>query len=334
MANVLIVHAHPEPKSFSSALARTARETLSSAGHQVAFTDLYAMRFDPVSSRDNFVTVGNPDYFKPQAEEHYANAHRGFTPLLDAEMQKLESADLLIFSFPLWWFGLPAILKGWIDRVFANGRIYGDGRWYELGLGRGKRAMALMTTGSPATSYGRDGLHASLESILTPLHHGVFWFNAFTPLRPFVTWGPARITQAAREQELADWRKRLATIFDEPGISLAPAAEHHAGTWRDQASRFLVTARWRSGEPTNGSAPSPDDLAALRRLRRSGRLLRAFLPPTGAERWQASFEVRATTAAEALAFGQDLPMARHCELDCIAVDPALEDSLSPLWATG
>ncbi len=45
----------------------------------------------------------------------------GFTAELKAEMDKLEKADLLIFQFPLWWFGLPAILKGWVDRVFAQG---------------------------------------------------------------------------------------------------------------------------------------------------------------------------------------------------------------------
>ncbi|HEY0945875.1 MAG TPA: NAD(P)H-dependent oxidoreductase [Opitutaceae bacterium] len=333
MANVLIVHAHPEPKSFSSALAHTAREALAGAGHRVAFSDLYAMGFDPVSSRSNFVTVADGDYFKPQIEERHATAHGGFAPLLETEMQKLESADLIVFSFPLWWFSLPAMLKGWIDRVFAYGRIYGEGRWYEQGIGRGKRALAVLTTGSPATAYGRDGLHASLESILTPLHHGVFWFNGFTSLRPFVAWSPAHLTPAAREAELLNWRKRLATLFDEPGAVLSPAVEYHAGTWRDQAARFLVTVRRRNEAPAAGAMLSPDDLAALRKLRRSGRLLRVFLTPAGAESWRGFFEFRAASAAEALAQCRDLPLARHCEFECVGLDPSLEDSLSPFWAT-
>src|SRR5215510_2266414 len=116
--NVFLVHAHPEPRSFSSALARTAAETLSSAGHTVAISDLYAAGFDPVSGRRNFVTVRNADYYKQQQEEMYAAEHNGFAPELEAEIRKLEQADLLIFSFPLWWFGMPGILKGWVDRTF------------------------------------------------------------------------------------------------------------------------------------------------------------------------------------------------------------------------
>ena len=58
-------------------------------------------------------------FFKQQQEELYADEHLGFAPEIEAEIQKLERCDLLVFSFPLWWFGLPAILKGWVDRVFA-----------------------------------------------------------------------------------------------------------------------------------------------------------------------------------------------------------------------
>ncbi len=147
MANILIVHAHHEPKSFTSALARAAAETLTEQGHKVDFSDLYPMKFDPVSDRRNFTTVRDPNFFKQQQEELYAAEHLGFAPEIEVEMQKLERCDLLVFSFPLWWFGLPAILKGWVDRVFAYGRIYARGRWYDKGLGRGKRAMVLITTG-------------------------------------------------------------------------------------------------------------------------------------------------------------------------------------------
>src|SRR4029077_15924820 len=72
--NVLIVHAHHEPKSFCSALFRHAVQTLSDAGHAVVISDLYAQRFDPVSDRRNFTSVFDADYLKQGAEERHATA--------------------------------------------------------------------------------------------------------------------------------------------------------------------------------------------------------------------------------------------------------------------
>src|SRR6187402_2965580 len=101
MAHILIVHAHHEPRSFSSALAKTAAETLTAQGHEVVFSDLYALGFDPVSDRRNFVTTADADYLKQQNEEAYASEHAGFAPEIEAEMRKVEACDLMIFSFPL-----------------------------------------------------------------------------------------------------------------------------------------------------------------------------------------------------------------------------------------
>lgn len=224
MANILIVHAHHEPGSFSSALAHAGRETLSRAGHNVVFSDLYAMKFDPVSDRRNFITTANAGYLKQQSEEKYASHHDGFSPEIEIEMRKVETCDLLIFSFPLWWFGLPAVLKGWVDRVLAYGRIYGEGRWYETGVGRGKRAMVLMTTGGAAKMYESGGLHLSLDSILAPIHHGIFWFNGFSPLPPFVAWAAAHRSDEDRHAVLNAWRKRLHNVLDEPALRMPSAA--------------------------------------------------------------------------------------------------------------
>jgi len=69
---VFIVHAHPEPKSFSGAMTRAASAALRSAGHEIVVSDLYAMGFDPVSDRRNFTTVHDPDYYRQQAEEAHA----------------------------------------------------------------------------------------------------------------------------------------------------------------------------------------------------------------------------------------------------------------------
>src|SRR5215472_5106071 len=133
--NALIVHAHPEPRSFSSALARTAAQTLAEDGHRVTVSDLYVAGFYPVSGRNNFTTIKDAGYFKQQQEEIYATEQNGFVPEIEAEIRKLEEADLLIFSFPMWWFGMPGVLKGWVDRVFPKGWVYGGQKLYEHGLG-------------------------------------------------------------------------------------------------------------------------------------------------------------------------------------------------------
>jgi NAD(P)H dehydrogenase (quinone) len=95
------------------------------------------MGFDPVSDRQNFTTPADGDYLKQQGEEAHATAHGGFATDIKAELEKLDWCDVLIFQFPIWWFGLPAILKGWVVRVFALDRIYGGGRWFDNGYFKG-----------------------------------------------------------------------------------------------------------------------------------------------------------------------------------------------------
>ena len=111
------------------------------------------MNFDPESDHRNFTTVKNPDFFKQQIEEVHATEVGSLAPDVEAELRKVEACDLMIWQFPLWWFGLPAILKGWADRVFAMGRTYGGERFYENGVFMGKRALLSVTTGEPEAVY-------------------------------------------------------------------------------------------------------------------------------------------------------------------------------------
>jgi NAD(P)H dehydrogenase (quinone) len=207
--NVFIVHAHHEPKSFNGALKDLAIRVLRERNHQVQVSDLYAMRFDPVSDRRNFRLQKEPGYLKQQVEELHASETGSFAPDLQAELDKLDWCHCLIFQFPLWWFGLPAILKGWVDRVFAMGKVYGMGKWYDNGVFAGKRAMLSVTTGGPASIYGPDGLNGDLNEILFPINHGILRFTGFDILPPFVAWAPARIGEEVRRQYLGEYRRRL-----------------------------------------------------------------------------------------------------------------------------
>jgi len=218
--NILIVYAHPEPQSMNGAMYRTAIAHLSAAGHQVKTSDLYAMRFDPVSNRENFNSVHDPAFFKQQLEEIHATEVGGFANEINAEQEKVEWCDLMIWQFPLWWFAIPAILKGWVDRVFAMGRFYKHGHFYETGLFSGKKAMLSLTTGGPADHYLKAGFNGDLDGILMPVHRGIFEFTGFTVLQPQVIYGPVRQSPEELSATLENWKHRLEQIFDERPVTI------------------------------------------------------------------------------------------------------------------
>ncbi|MBL6930866.1 MAG: NAD(P)H-dependent oxidoreductase [Rhodospirillales bacterium] len=218
--NVFIVLAHPESHSFNAAMAEAATEALAATGHSVVMSDLYRMGFNPVSDKQNFLSAKDPAYFKQQVEEAHASETNSFAPDLTTEMEKLEACDLLIWQFPLCWFGMPAILKGWVDRVFAFGRIYGGGQIYEKGRFRGKRALLSLTTGGPAEAYDKDGFNGDISGVLRPVHRGMLEFVGFEVLPPQIVWQPVRLSDTERDVVLRDWKTRLSKINEEPSFEV------------------------------------------------------------------------------------------------------------------
>jgi NAD(P)H dehydrogenase (quinone) len=226
--NTLIVHAHPEPTSFNAALRDTARHTLEGLGHQVEVSDLYAMQFNPVVGRGDFTTVQNPQRFNVTLEQRHAVQHDGLAPDLAAELAKLQRAELLILQFPLWWFGLPAILKGWIDRVFISGVVYGRSDLYERGRLKGKRAMVCTTTGGPPGAFGPNSLNGEILDILAPLHRGVLAFTGMTVLPPFVNYHVPYEGDASRAVMLEAYRAHLAQLDTLEPLAMPKMADHVA----------------------------------------------------------------------------------------------------------
>lgn len=217
---VLLVLAHPEPQSFNAAMHATAVDALRASGHTVATSDLYAQGFDPVSDRRNFASVKDAGYFKQQLEELHATEVRGFAPALELELAKVEACELMIWQFPLWWFGLPAMLKGWVDRVFAMGRAYGGGRVYANGIWKGKRALLSLTTGGPQEAYRKGGFNGDLDAVLRPIQRGMLEFCGCSVLAPQVVYAPVRLSEQQRRAELERWRARLAAIERELPIEV------------------------------------------------------------------------------------------------------------------
>lgn len=113
----LLVHAHPSPDSFASSAAREAAEALAAAGHSVDLLDLYADDFDPVLPRETL--------------RRYLDAPANRAGV-EAYVERLLIAEALVFVFPVWHDGPPAILKGYFDRVFLRGVVFEvvDGLFY------------------------------------------------------------------------------------------------------------------------------------------------------------------------------------------------------------
>lgn len=213
MKKILIIHAHPEQHSFCSSLKNEAVSYFQSQGAEVKVSDLYAMGFNPVGNKHDFIQLENPDFFKYQMEQVHAYQNNLFTPDLKTEMDKLEWCDTLIFNFPLWWFGLPAILKGWVDRVFAMGLTYGAGKGvYDNGAYKNKTAFLTFTTGGPEIAYGDTGKNGNLDTILYPIQHGMLYFVGMTVLPPFISFSPARITDEERKTQLEKYIQYLKNI--------------------------------------------------------------------------------------------------------------------------
>lgn len=206
---VLIVHAHPEAQSFSSALRDLAVETLQGQGHEVKQSDLYALDWNPVASAADFGQRQNPDYLVYALEQREGFKSGNIAPDIQRELDKLLWADLLILNFPLYWFSVPAILKGWIDRVLVSGVCYGGKRFYDQGGLAGKKALVSLTLGGREHMFGEGAIHGPLEDMLRPLLRGTLAYVGLEVLSPFVAWHVPYISNEARQDFLRAYQARL-----------------------------------------------------------------------------------------------------------------------------
>lgn len=230
--NVLIVFAHPEPRSYGRALLDRGVATLREAGHAVVVSDLYAMGFNPVATGADFTERRFPGQLQYDREQKLASQRRGFSDDIQTEIDKLLAWDLLILQFPLWWFSVPAILKGWIDRVFVNGTVYGaGGRRFDQGGLKGRRAMLAFTTGCFPEMMAPDGLLGERDVILWHLQYGTFGYAGLEVLQPFVAWSVQYSDEAQRQAGLDAYAARLRGIAHESPTPMHTLAEF-GSDWR------------------------------------------------------------------------------------------------------
>ena len=270
---VLIVFAHPEPRSLNGSLRDVAVSELEAEGHEVRVSDLYAQGWTSDIGRADFPQLPPGARLAPAAASKQAFESGTLTADVKAEIEKLLWADVLILQFPLWWFSMPAILKGWVDRVFAYGFAYGvgehsDKRWGDrYGEGRlaGKRAMLIVTAGGWREHYSARGINGPIDDLLFPINHGILYYPGYDVLPPFVVYKADKLDEAgfqATAERLRERMRTLATTSPIPyrrqngGDYLIPGMQLRAGLEHSGATGFALHAEQVEARSPNGEATS------------------------------------------------------------------------------
>lgn len=216
--NILWLVAHPDARSMTRSLADEGAAHLTELGHDVHMRDLYALNWDPIVAATDFGHDPEERLFVARAAKEAIDAGR-LSADIKAEQELVLAADVLVVHFPLWWFGMPAILKGWFDRVFLHGFGFGikdpeTGTTLRYGDGnlRGKRGMVVTSVGAREASFGPRGIHGELEQVLFPIQHGIFHYTGMEALPPLVVYGADRSTEAEYALAAARLKERLSVL--------------------------------------------------------------------------------------------------------------------------
>lgn len=217
---VLLVHAHPEPASFCTAMRDAAVDALSQSGHEVTVSDLYEQRFNPVAGPEDFGSRRNPDYLVYSLEQRNGWQNGTIASDIAREVGRVLESDLLILNFPIFWFSVPAIMKGWIDRVFLSGAFFGGKRIYDRAELTGKTALVTATLGGREHMFGPNAVHGEINGMLRHLLQGTLGYCGFQVLPPFFAYHVPYISDADRQQWLDNYRSYLSGIETHPRMPM------------------------------------------------------------------------------------------------------------------
>ncbi|MCS6956977.1 MAG: NAD(P)H-dependent oxidoreductase [Aquificaceae bacterium] len=191
---VAVIYAHPNPKSFNHAIKEEVLDLLRSKGKPYELRDLYAMGFNPVLSAKDFETFlsgGVPEDIK-------------------REQDIVRASELLVFIYPIWWTGMPAILKGYIDRVFSYGFAYEERNGELVGRLSDKRAVVINTLGASALDYGPSGME---ECLRKTSDIGIFKFCGIEVVEHIFLYAVPYVSDEERKKMLEQIRSSLEVII-------------------------------------------------------------------------------------------------------------------------
>lgn len=224
---MLWIYAHPEPRSLGGSLKDAGLRMLTDLGHEVRVSDLYAMGWRATVDASDYTGHDPDDRLIVARASKHAYLDDTLSADVRAEQRKLDWADAVVLQFPLWWYGMPAIMKGWVDRVFVKGYAYGvahpdqPGRTLRYGEGKlaGKRALVVTTTGSREPAFGPRGINGQLEQAMFPLLHGTLWYVGMDVLRPLAIYGADRFSVDQYADATAALCERLTSLGKEEPIA-------------------------------------------------------------------------------------------------------------------
>jgi Putative NADPH-quinone reductase (modulator of drug activity B) len=218
----LLISAAPSAQSLTDDLTRTASAALRGQGHAVDVLNLNDLQWDAVVRPTDY---GIAEFDRPVGDHAVDARCEGTIDSLVGQHQRLvERADLIVLIFPLWWAGMPAVMKGWFDRVFTQGFAYGlhdaagNSRKYGDGAFAGKRGLVITTTGDRESAFGERGLNGNIHDLLFPMTHGILWYTGIAPLESLAILGVDTPTWPGIEDARDQVRRRLASLDTEDPI--------------------------------------------------------------------------------------------------------------------
>lgn len=216
--NVLIILAHPETKSFSSAMATECEKYFKSRNCTVNVRDLYRLNFNPVAGPGDFTKLSEKgkEHFQLGDEQKEGLSSGTLKEDLKTEIDFVKNADLILFIFPLWWSSCPAMMKGYIERVLMHGFAYDyeTNSFLNNGLLKGKQVKLLLTTGGAEDLYTPQGPHKmTVEQRIEHLTFGALAFCGLNVHKTFIAHGVGQQTPKEKlEGILEDMKKDLGGI--------------------------------------------------------------------------------------------------------------------------
>ena len=196
-----MIVAHPENNSFNSSIANAQKNVLIENGYKVRFSNLYKDNFNPLLTRKDFKGLETYDHVQFPMAQNEAHINNKVNDEVLNEQKNLLWADILILQFPMWLYGMPAILKGWCEKVLSEGFAHkpSDNIWFEKGKMSNKKLLLSITTNGKRESFSSRGRHGSMDIILWPILNS-FWFSGFKILEPLIAYNVVKCSNLERQK--------------------------------------------------------------------------------------------------------------------------------------
>lgn len=219
-----IVYAHPEPSSFVAAMRDIVKAALEAEGWQTSLTDLTQSNFQAVAGPDDFKTRARSDYLVYPIEQRHAWTGGGIASDIASEVESICESDLLVMVFPVFWYSVPAQMKGWIDRVFLSGVFYGGRRIYDKGGMHGKKAFVVTSLGGREHMFGPQSIHGDLNDMLKHLLQGTLGYVGYSVYQPFFAYHVPYLDDSNRLKILSELSRETRNL-DKRSFLKIPSTE-------------------------------------------------------------------------------------------------------------